>query len=67
MSTTTHIPVLRLGRVYESLDQVSVTDCRTGEVRATVSTINAGMIRKDLQKIALARATLKRITICTTP
>ncbi|HVY70994.1 MAG TPA: aldehyde dehydrogenase, partial [Verrucomicrobiae bacterium] len=57
-----HIPVLRLGRVYESLDQNNVVDHRTGEVRATVSTVNAGIIRKDLQKIGAARAALKKLT-----
>lgn len=47
-----HIPALRLGRAYESLDKVEVKDCRTGEVKATVSTVNAGIIRKDLRNLA---------------
>ena len=57
-----HIPALRLGRAYESLDKVEVKDCRTGEVKASVSTVNAGIIRKDLAKIAAARAALKQFT-----
>jgi acyl-CoA reductase-like NAD-dependent aldehyde dehydrogenase len=47
-----HIPALRLGRTYESLDKVEVKDCRTGEVKATVSTVNAGILRKDLRNLA---------------
>jgi hypothetical protein len=62
MSTVPHIPVLRLGRVYESLDKITVQDHRTGEARAQVSTVNAGIIRKDLQKIGSARAALRRFT-----
>jgi acyl-CoA reductase-like NAD-dependent aldehyde dehydrogenase len=58
-----HIPVLRLGRTYESLDKGAVADCRTGEVLAQVSTVNAGIVRKDLQKIASARAVLKKFTV----
>ncbi len=63
MSTTPHIPVLRLGRVYDSLDKVSVANHRTGEVVAQVSTINAGIIRKDLQRIGESRAALKKFTV----
>ena len=57
-----HIPALRLGRPYESLDQTAVNDCCTGAARATVSQVNAGIIRKDLQKIAASRAALKQFT-----
>jgi hypothetical protein len=57
-----HIPVLRFGRPYESLDKFEVKDHRTGDLKATVSSVNAGVIRKDLAKIAAARASLKRFT-----
>lgn len=63
MSLVPHIPVLRRGRSYESLDKVNVTNHRTGEVVAQVSTINAGIIRKDLQRIAESRAALKKFTV----
>jgi acyl-CoA reductase-like NAD-dependent aldehyde dehydrogenase len=63
MHTIPHIPVLRCGRVYESLDKVEVVNHRTGAVVAEVSTINAGVIRKDLQKIAASRAVLKRFMV----
>src|ERR1044071_7245584 len=63
MSLVPHIPVLRRGRSYESLDNVKVTNHRTGEIIAQVSTINAGIIRKDLQRIGESRAALKRFTV----
>jgi hypothetical protein len=63
MSLTPHLPVLRLGRAYESLEKFEVKDYRTGAVQATVSTINAGIVRKDLQRIAAARAALQRFTV----
>lgn len=58
-----HIPALRLGRSYSSLDRVEVKDHRSGEVKASVSIVNAGMIRKDLRKIESARAALKRFSV----
>ncbi len=63
MPAIPHLPALRLGRVYESLDQAPITDCRTGSVIATVSQVNAGIIRKDLAKIGESRAALKRLTV----
>ncbi|HAV64855.1 MAG TPA: aldehyde dehydrogenase [Verrucomicrobiales bacterium] len=63
MSNIPHIPVMRLGRAYESLDQLEVKNHRSGEVMAKVSTVNAGIIRKDLRKIDTARAALKQLTV----
>ena len=60
---TPHIPVLRLGRTYASLDQFEVKDHRSGEAKATVSSVNAGIVRKDLQKIAASRAALNKFTV----
>jgi hypothetical protein len=57
-----HIPVLRLGRPYDSLEQAEVRDHRTGECKAMVSTINAGIIRKDLRNIGAAWTALTRFT-----
>src|SRR5262245_35000572 len=57
-----HIPVLRLGRSYESLDKFEVKDHRTGDLKATVSSVNAGVIRKDLGRVVNARAALKKFT-----
>jgi len=63
MNTVPHLPVLRLGRSYESLDKQEIKDHRTGEVRAVVSTINAGVLRKDFRKLGDARAALKRFSV----
>lgn len=56
-----HIPALRRGRVYESLDRAEVADCRTRAAMATVSQVNAGIVRKDLAGIAQSRAALKKL------
>ena len=58
-----HIPALRQGRPYESLDKTTVVDYRNGNALAEVSQVNAGIIRKDLTRIAAARATLKKFTV----
>ena len=63
MTTVPHLPVLRLGRSYESLDKLEVKDHRTGEVKAVVSTINAGILRKDFKRLGEARAALKKFTV----
>lgn len=62
-SNIPHLPALRLGRSYESLDQIEVKDCRTGEVRAVVSSVNAGIIRKDLRRIGDSRAALEKFSV----
>jgi hypothetical protein len=61
--TVPHIPVLRRGRAYESLEQSNIVDCRTGEVLATLSQVNAGIVRKDLARIAESRDALKQFTV----
>ena len=58
-----HIPAWRRGRAYESLDQINVTDCRNGTTLATVSHVNAGIVRKDLARIAESRAALKKFSV----
>ena len=62
MSTVPHLPVLRLGRNYESLEKFEVKDHKTGEIKALVSNVNAGIVRRDLAKIGSARAALKKFT-----
>jgi len=42
-----HIPCLRLGEPYVSLNQIEVTDYRDGATKATVSQVNAGVVRRD--------------------
>lgn len=63
MSNIPHIPALRRGRAYESLDTVEVKDFRTGEVKATVSQVNAGIVRKDLARVGEAQAALKKFSV----
>jgi acyl-CoA reductase-like NAD-dependent aldehyde dehydrogenase len=63
MTGLPHLPALRRGKAYESLDKIEVKDHRTGQVLATVSQVNAGIVRKDLQRIAEARAVLKKFTV----
>lgn len=63
MSNLPHLPALRLGRPYASLDVAEVKDLRTGEPLATVSQVNAGILRKDLARAVAARAALKAFTV----
>jgi acyl-CoA reductase-like NAD-dependent aldehyde dehydrogenase len=63
MNAPPHIPALRRGKVYESLDRFEVKDHRTGEVKASVSQVNAGIVRKDLQRMGESRAALKKLTV----
>ena len=58
-----HLPALRRGKPYASLEQVTVNDCRTGEALARLSQVNAGVIRKDLSRISDARSALKRFRV----
>ena len=61
--TPVHIPVIRRGKPYESLEHTNVVDHRTGAVLATVSQVNAGVIRKDLASVSDARAALKTFSV----
>jgi acyl-CoA reductase-like NAD-dependent aldehyde dehydrogenase len=66
-----HLPALRRGTPYASLEQGEVRDCRTGAVLARLSQVNAGIIRKDFARVSEARTTLKNfsceqlLAICT--
>ena len=62
MPALPHLPALRLGKPYASLDHVTVKDCRTGEALAQLSQVNAGVIRKDLSRIGEARSVLKQLS-----
>src|SRR4051812_39662616 len=63
MSAIPHIPTLRRGRAYESLDKIDLVSHRTNAPLAQISTVNAGIIRKDLQRIGESRAALKKFTV----
>lgn len=60
---TSTIPALRRGRPYESLEKSKVADYRTGAVLATLSQVNAGIVRKDLAKFSESRAALKNFSV----
>src|SRR5688572_30165724 len=62
MKSLPHIPAIRRGRNYESLDKAHVMDHGAGQEVATISQVNAGIIRKDLAKVDEARKALKRFS-----
>ena len=55
-----HLPALRRGKAYASLDQADIKDCRTGQPLARISQVNAGIVRKDFARIGESRAALKK-------
>jgi len=63
MTTIPHIPALRRGQPYESLEQHNLIDPRRDAPLATISHVNAGIIRKDIARIDEARAALKKFTV----
>lgn len=63
MSNLPHLPALRLGRPYESLEKVEIKDHRSGTPLAVVSQVNGGIVRRDLAKLSGARAVLRRFSI----
>jgi acyl-CoA reductase-like NAD-dependent aldehyde dehydrogenase len=56
-----HLPILRAGRPYRSLDRVRLADIVAGEPVAEVSQANRGLIARDLQRRADNRARLARV------
>ena len=57
-----HIPCLRFGKPYRSLSDSEVKDYRDGSVKATLSQVNAGVIRRDLKSIDHAREALRKFS-----
>src|SRR5207302_1470492 len=45
-----HIPILRHGKPYESIDKVTILHHATGEPVAQVSQANAGLISRDVNR-----------------
>lgn len=58
-----HIPVLRQGKPYESLDRVELKSVRTGEPVAQISQANAALIRRDARRQAEAHAKLRELSV----
>ena len=57
-----HIPILRQGEPYRSLDVARVPHHRTRETFVEVSQANAGLIRRDLSRQEIARASLRKFS-----
>jgi hypothetical protein len=62
MDEPVHIPILRHGRPYRSLDTVSTPHYRTGQPFVEISQANVGLIRRDLLDQEPARALLASFT-----
>ncbi len=58
-----HLPILRWGQPYRSVNQVVTPHFRTREPFVTMSQANIGLIRRDLLKQAEARALLQQIPV----
>jgi acyl-CoA reductase-like NAD-dependent aldehyde dehydrogenase len=58
-----HIPVLRWGEPYKSMDVDKVVHFQTGEVLAEVSRANAGLVERDMRQAKRARDGLREIPI----
>src|SRR5437870_7451755 len=58
-----HIPVIRWGEPYKSMDADKVVHFATGEVLAEVSRANAGLVERDMRHARRAREVLREIPI----
>ena len=58
-----HIPILRAGEPYRSLDTVTLRDIRDGAPVATLSQANRGLIAKDLLRKAEHRRILQEVPV----
>ena len=47
-----HIPILRFGEQYQSLDTTEVVNHHSGATLARVSQANAGLLRRDLRRVS---------------
>ena len=58
-----HIPVLRAGVPYTSLDAAEVRGYRGGEPMARVSQANPGILRRDLRKMRNQASVLRQVPV----
>ena len=58
-----HLPILRFGKPYKSLDAVTVLHHRTREPLIRISQANIGLIRRDMMRQEEARAALAKLTV----
>lgn len=57
-----HIPAIRRGRYYESLDKAELASHSGGEPVAAMSLANSGLIRRDINKIDSAFETVQSVS-----
>src|SRR5262245_39843281 len=57
-----HVPVLRAGRPYRSLERTTLRDVRNGEPVAEVSQANRGLIARDLAGMEARAEALRAMT-----
>src|SRR5688572_29281335 len=62
-SAMIHIPVLRWGEPYKSLESDKVVHFATGEALADVSRANGGLVERDMRHAKRAREVLRQIPI----
>src|SRR5688572_24079795 len=58
-----HIPVLRWGEPYKSLDVDKVVHFASGEILAEVSRANGGLVERDMRHAKRARDVLREIPV----
>ena len=58
-----HIPVLRAGKPYQSLNRITLSHIRTGEPIAEVSQANRGLIVRDLSASAERKRVLEKFPV----
>ncbi len=58
-----HIPILRAGRSYRSLNAFRLSHIKTGEPLVSVSQANRGLISKELGNMAFHKQALGRHTV----
>src|SRR5262245_4205069 len=58
-----HIPVLRWGEPYKSMEVDQVVHFASGETLAEVSRANSGLVERDLRQAQRARDVLREIPI----
>ena len=57
-----HVPALRFGKAYESLDTVEILNHRTRAPVARVSQVSAGLIARDARRAGDARRKMQTIS-----
>ena len=58
-----HVPILRAGEEYTSLDTLEVKSHTDGTPLASVSQANAGIIKRDLRRIAAKTQALRAVPV----